>query len=65
MLLVQTFFTNKMMDNNVQYTNKSMHPVIDKFSDPIDGSTKYSHVKLVDRVDIDAFIGIFVSNVSF
>ena len=54
-----------MMDNIVQYTNKSMHPVIDKFSDPIDGSTKYSHVKVVDRVDIDAFIGIFVSNVSF
>ena len=35
-----------------------MHPVIDKFSDPIEGSTKYSDVKLVDRVDIDAFIGI-------
>ena len=34
------------MDNIVQHT------------DPLDGSTKYSHVKLVDRVDIEAFIDI-------
>ena len=47
-----------MMDNIVQHANKNMHPVIDKFSNPIDGSIKYIDVKLVDRVDIDAFIGI-------
>ena len=46
------------MDNIVQHGNKNMHPVIDKFSNPIDGSTKYIDVKLVDRVDIDAFIRI-------
>ena len=53
------------MDNNVQYTNKNMHPVIDKFSDPLDSSTKYSHVKLVDRVDIEAFIGILYLRAAF
>ena len=52
------FFTDKMMENIVQYTNKNMQPVIDKFSDPLDGSTKYSHVKLGDRVETEAFIGI-------
>ena len=46
------------MDNIVQHANKNMHAVIDKFSNPIDGSTKYIDVKLVHRVDIDAFIGI-------
>ena len=57
--LFKLFFTDKMMDNIVQYTNKNMQPVIDKFSDPRNGSTKHSHAKLVDRVDIQAFIGIF------
>ena len=28
------------MDNIVQYTNKNMQPVIDKFSDPLDSLTK-------------------------
>ena len=48
------------MDNIVQYTNKNMQPVIVKFSDLLDGSTKcsHSHVKLVDRADIEAFICI-------
>ena len=36
-----------------------IQPVIDKFSDPCYSSTKYSHIKLVDRVDIDAFLDIF------
>ena len=57
------FFTNKMTDNIVQYTNKNM-PVMDKFSDPLDDSTEYSHVKLVDRVDIEAFIGILYLRVA-
>ena len=52
------FFTHKMMNNIVQYANKNMKPVIDKFSDTLDDSTKYSHVKHFDRVDIEAFIGI-------
>ena len=29
-----------MMDNIVQYTNKNMQPVTDKFSDPLDSLTK-------------------------
>ena len=32
---------------------------------PIDCSTKYSHVKLVDRVDIEAFIGILYLRAAF
>ena len=42
-----------------------MQPVIDKFSDPLDDSTKYSHVKLVDRVDTEAFTGILYQRVAF
>ena len=46
------------MENIVLYTSKNMRPVIDKFSVPLDGSTKCSHVKFVDKVDIEAFIDI-------
>ena len=46
------------MENIVQYTNKNMQSVIDKFSDLLDGPTKYSNVRLADRVGIEAFIGI-------
>ena len=42
-----------------------MQPVIDKFSDPLDGSTKYSHVKLVERIDIEAFVGILYLRAAF
>ena len=63
--LFKLFFTNKMMDNLVQYTNKNLQPVIDRISDPLDGSTKYSHAKLVERVDIDAFIGILYLRTAF
>ena len=59
------FFTDKMTNNIVQYTNKNMQPVIDKFSDPLDGSTKYSHVKLVERIDIEAFVGILYLRAAF
>ena len=34
------FFIDKMMDNIVRYTKKNMQPVIDKFSEPLDGLTK-------------------------
>ena len=59
------FFTDKMIDNIVQYTNKSMQPATDKFSDLLDGSTKYSHVKIFARVDIEAFIGILHLRAAF
>ena len=52
------FCTDKMMKNIVQNTKKNMQPVIDNCSNPLDGSTKYSHVKTVDRIDIKAFICI-------
>ena len=35
-----------------------MKPLIGNFSELLDDSTKYSHVKLVDRVDTEAFIAI-------
>ena len=59
------FFMDKMIDNLVQYTNKNMQPVIDNVSDPLDGSTKYSHVRPVDRVDIEAFIGLLYLRAAF
>ena len=42
-----------------------MQPVVDKFSDPVEGSAKYSHVKLADRVHIEAFIGILYLRAAF
>ena len=58
------FFTDKMMGNIVQYTNKNMQPVIEKFSDPLDGSTDYIH-ELVHRIYIEAFIGILYLRPTF
>ena len=49
----------------MQYTKKNMQPVIDKFSDSYDSSTKYSHIKIVDRVDIDAFLDILYLRATF
>ena len=50
----------------LQSTNKNMQPVIEKFSDPQqNGSTKYSHVKFIDRVDIEAFIDILYLRAAF
>ena len=63
--LFKLFLTETIMDKIVQYTNKSMQPAIDKFSDPLDGSTEYSHVKLVTRIDIEAFIGILYLRAGF
>ena len=63
--LFKLFFTDKMIDNIVQYTNKNMEPVINNFSDPRDRSTKYSHVKLVDGVDTEAFIDILYLRADF
>ena len=53
------------MGNIVQYTKKNIQPVIDNISDHLEGSTKYSHVKLVDRVDVEAFIGILYLRAAF
>ena len=53
------------MDNIVQCANRNIQLVIDKFSDPLDGSKKYRLVKLVDRVDIEAFIGTLYLRAAF
>ena len=53
------------MDNIVQHTNKNMQLIINIFSDPLADLTKYSHVKLVDRVDIKDFIDIFWLKAAF
>ena len=42
-----------------------MQPVIDKFSDPLADSRKYSLVRLVDRVDNEAFISILYLRAAF
>ena len=42
-----------------------MQPVIDRFSDPLDDSTKFSHVKLVVRVGVEAFIDILYLRTAF
>ena len=65
--LFKRFFTDKMMDNIVQYTYKRMQPVINKFSDSFDGSTKYSHVnvKPVDRIEIESFLGVLYLRAAF
>ena len=42
-----------------------MQPVTDKYLDPLDGSAKYSHVKLVDRADTEAFIDILCLRAPF
>ena len=49
----------------MQYTNKNMQYVNDKFSDSLGGSTKYSYVNFFDRVDIEAFIGILYLRAAF
>ena len=49
-------FTDEMMDNILQYTDKNMQHVIDNFLHRLDDSTKCSHVKPVDRVDNEVFI---------
>ena len=58
-------FTDKMMDNIVQHTNKNMQPVIDNFLHPLADSTKCSHVKPVDRVDNKVFIVILYLRAGF
>ena len=49
----------------MQYINKNIQPVINKCSDLLDASTQYSYFKLVDRVDIEAFISILYLRTDF
>ena len=52
------FFTDEMVNNIVGYTNDVIRPVLEKFSDVLDASTKYTHFRLVYHMDIQAFLCI-------
>ena len=47
------------------YTNASIQGFLDRFAGVLEGSNKYPHVKLVDEVDIEAFIGIMYLRSAF
>ena len=52
------FFTDEMVNNIVGYTNDVIRPVQERFSDVLEVSTKYTHFRLIDYMDIRAFFGI-------
>ena len=47
-----------MVNNIVTYTNDVLQPVIESFSDVLQNSAKYLHFRLVDYIDIRAYLGI-------
>ena len=49
------FFTDNMVNNIVRYTNYAIRPVIERFSDVLEASDKYTHFRLVDCIDIRAY----------
>ena len=51
------FFADEMVNNIVGYTNDVIRTVLERFS-VLEASTKYSHFRLVDHMDIRAFLGI-------
>ena len=51
------FFTDEIVNNIVGYTNDVIRTVLERFS-VLEASTKYSHFRLVDHMDIRAFLGI-------
>ena len=54
-----------MIDKLVIYTNASIQPLLEKFEDVLDDSDKYPHFKLVDQIDMKAFIGILYLRAAF
>ena len=54
-----------MIDKLVIYTNASIQPLLEKFEDLLEDSDKYPHFKLVDRIDMKAFIGILYLRAAF
>ena len=55
------FFSKKMIDNIVKYTNQNIKPAIERFANVFDKSHKYTHFRLVDSNDILAYIGLLLS----
>ena len=62
---LELFLTDEMIDKLVIYTNASIQPLLEKFEDLLEDSDKYPHFKLVDQIDMEAFIGIFYLRAAF
>ena len=62
---LELFLTDEMIDKLVIYTNVSIQPLLEKFEDILEDSAKYPHFKLVDRIDMEAFIGILYLRAAF
>ena len=54
-----------MIDKLVIYTNASIQPLLEKSEDLLEDSEKYRHFKLVDRIDMKAFLGILYLRAAF
>ena len=52
------FFTDEMLEKVVTYTNNSIEPATERFSDLLGESDKYPHFRKVDKIDISVFIGL-------
>ena len=62
---IPTFFTDAMIRSIVTHRNNCIQPVLERFLDLLKKSDKHSHVKLVDQIDIEAFIGILYLRSAF
>ena len=62
---LELFITDEMIDKLVIYTNASIQPLLENFEDLLEDSDKYHHFKLVDRIDMKAFIGILYLRAAF
>ena len=63
--LLELFLTNGMIDKLVIYTNASIQPLLEKFEDLPEDSDKNPHFKLIDWIDMKAFIGILYLPAAF
>ena len=52
------FFTNKMIEKTVVYTNGSIKIVLDQLVDTIEAANRNTYFRLVDLIDIKSFLGI-------
>ena len=62
---LELFLTDEMIDKLVIYTNASIQPLLEKFEDLLEDSDKYPHFKLVDWINMKAFIGILYLRAAF
>ena len=59
------FFTDEMLEKVVTYTNNSIEPAMERFSDLLKESDKYLNFRKVDKIDITAFIGLLYLRAAF